>query len=426
MELSATSDNVLTRLSGLSEDEWIRLGKLSKTLNELWKISSGFDLDGDTHDWGDGVSHDLDAMGIFVGREGSLLDEELIDSDKTDGVTTWDVRDSLDLTSHHENSSLDVLDVEVGLASWLVVWSHNSDLLSGGDGTREDTSESVESTLIVGWDHLGDEDHEWTVLVTLGDGLSAWILNWSFVKVSSSVLLGLDWGWELHNDHLKKSLSSVNPLLVDVLEKSLSFEGLLISLEVDIERLKHFPDLIHVSIHNVSAKLDDWLHDELDEASWEGLSFGTGIVGLELLLLWVEVVVTPEFLHELESIELEFGRVGGSELGESEGPSEKSGSESDGTVGWVDLLGLTHIIALVGGDDNVGVLNNSLEVLVHGLSIDLELENTTIDLVDHHNWLNLLSKSLSEDSLSLDTNTFDIIDDDKSSISNTKGSSDLR
>jgi len=112
-------------------------------------------------------------------------------------------------------------------------------------------------------------------------------------------------------------------------------------------------------------------------------------------------------------------------MGEGEGPSEESGTEGDGTGCWVDLLGLTHVFALVSGDDDVGVLNNSLEVLVHGLTIDLELEDSTIDLVDHHDWLDLLSEGLSEDSLGLDADTFDVIDDDEGTISDTEGGGDF-
>jgi len=171
--------------------------------------------------------------------------------------------------------------------------------------------------------------------------------------------------------------------------------------------------------------LDDWSHDELDETSWEGLAIIGGVVGGEDFLSWVEEVISPKLLHELCAVKLELGGVGLGEFGEGEGPSEKSGSESDGSVGWVNLLRLAHIVTLVGGDDDVSVLNNSLEVLVHGLSIDLELEDSTIDFVDHHNWLDLLSEGLSEDSLGLDANTFDVIDDNESSISDTEGSGDF-
>jgi hypothetical protein len=56
----------------------------------------------------------------------------------------------------------------------------------------------------------------------------------------------------------------------------------------------------------------------------------------------------------------------------------------------------------------------------------LEFENTSIDLVDHEDWLNFFSESLSQDSLSLDGNTFDVINNDKCTISDSEGSSDFR
>ena len=113
-------------------------------------------------------------------------------------------------------------------------------------------------------------------------------------------------------------------------------------------------------------------------------------------------------------------------MSKGESPSEEGGTESNSSNGWVNLLGFTHIVALVGRDDNIGVLNNTLEVLVHGFSINLKLKDTTIDLVNHHNWLNFLGKSLSEHSLSLHTHSFNVVNDDKGTVGDTKGSSDLR
>ena len=425
VELTATGNNVLTGLLGGADDERIGLGELTETLDELGEIGSVLDLDGNTHDGGDGVLHDLNAVSSLIVRDGTLLHEELIDTDKTDGVTARNISDGLDLTAHHEDGSLDVLDVEIVTGSWNVVGSHNSDLLSSGDGTTENTTESVESTLIVGWDHLGDEDHEGTVGVTVLDGLTANVLNWTFVELGGSVLLGSLGGGQLEDDHLKKGLSGVDPLLIDALHEILTSLLLLNGGENDLEGLEHLPDNFEVVVHDVTAELDNWAHDELDEGTLEVLARIVSLTSLELLLGWVVEVVTPELLHELCAIELELLGVGASKLGKSEGPSEKSGTESDGTVGWVDLLGLTHIFALVSGDDDVSVLNNTAEVLVHGLTVDLELEDSTIDLVDHHDGLDLLRESLTEDSLSLHTDTFDVIDDDEGTISDTEGSGDL-
>ena len=425
VELTATGNNVLTRLLSGANNKRIRLGEFTETLDKLGEIGSVLDLDGDTHDRRYRVFHDLDAVSIFVIRDGTLLHEVLIDTDETDCVTARNIRDSLDLTSHHKNSSLDVLDVEVISRSWLIVWSHDSDLLTSLDGTTEDTTESIESTLIVGGDHLGDEDHEGTVLVTVLDRLTARIFNGTFVKHSSSVGLSFLGGGELEDDHLNESISSVDPFLENTLEEILHSKFLLFRFEDNVEGLKHLPDGIEVTVHDVSAELDDGSHDELDEASLEGLATNLG-VSSELLGSRVEVVITPEFLHKSSTIELELLGIGGGESGKGEGPTEEGGTESNSTIGGVDLVALTHILELVGGDDDVGVLNNSLEVLVHGLTIDLELEDTSVNLVDHHYGLDLLTESLSEDGLSLHTDTFDVIDDDKGTIGDTKGSSDFR
>jgi len=425
MEFSTSGNNVLTGFFGGDLNEGIGLGELSESFDELGEIGSGLDLDGNTHDGGDGVLHDSDVMGLFTISDSSLLEEVLIDTDEGDGVTTRDIGDGLSLSSHHEDGSLDVLAVEVNLRSGSVVGSHDSDLLAGGSGSSENTSESEESSLIVGGDHLGDEDHEGTGLVTLGDGLTARIFDGSLIKVSGSVSLGLDGGWELQDDHLNEGISGVNPFLEDALEEGFTFVVLLVTLEDNAETDEHLVDDGSLAFHGVSAELDDGLHDELNEASSE-LATLTIIVGSsELLLGGTEVVISPKLLHELLSVELELIGVSSSEHGEGEGPSEEGGTESDGTQGGVNLLSLTHIFSLVGGDDNVSVLNDTLEILVHGLTINLELEDTSINLVNEEDGLNLLGESLSEDGLGLDTDTFDVIDDDEGSVSDTEGGGDF-
>jgi hypothetical protein len=89
------------------------------------------------------------------------------------------------------------------------------------------------------------------------------------------------------------------------------------------------------------------------------------------------------------------------------------------------LLALTHIIGLIGGDDNISVLNDTLELLIHVLTLDLEFEDTSVNLVDEEDWLDLLTESLSEHSLSLYADTLDVIDDDESTIGNSQSGGDL-
>ena len=146
---------------------------------------------------------------------------------------------------------------------------------------------------------------------------------------------------------------------------------------------------------------------------------------LPFLGFGIKEVISPKFFHHLLSGDTEFLGVNLSEFGKGEGPSEKSGSHSGGTDLWVNLLCLAHIIALIGGDDDVNVLDNSLELVVHGLTINLKLEDTSINLVDHEYWLNLFSESLSQHGLGLDGDTLNVIDDDESTIGDSEGSGDF-
>jgi hypothetical protein len=87
---------------------------------------------------------------------------------------------------------------------------------------------------------------------------------------------------------------------------------------------QHLEDGVSVVVHNVSAESDDWLHDELDEASLQGSSIISNILTLPFLALLVIVVVTPEFLHHLVEVYLELFSIDSSESGQGEGPTEQS------------------------------------------------------------------------------------------------------
>jgi len=429
VELTTTGDDVLTTLFGDALDEWIGLGELLQTFNEFWEIGGVLDIDGNSYDWGDGEFHDSDVVGVLGGGDGTLLEDVLIDTNKTDGVTAWNIWDGFDLTSHHNDGSLDVLDVEIVLGSWLVVWTHDSDLLTGGNDTGEDSTEGIESTLVVGGDHLGDEDHEWAVLLAFSDSLTGDVIDWTFIEIGGSVLLGLDWTWELEDDHFKKGLGSVDPLLEDVLHEMLSGKFSLVSLESDLKGGEHLVDFLHLSVHGGSAESDDWLHHELDEGSLELLIVIGFRVVLPLLGFLIEVVITPKLLHHLGLLDTEFSGIDLGEFGDGESPSEKSGTEGASTNDWVNLefleLFVLVVWVLIGGNQDVDILDNSEELLIHGLTINLKFEDTSINLVDHENWDDLLTESLSEDSLGLYGSTFDIVDDDKSTISNSEGSGDF-
>ena len=358
-------------------------------------------------------------------RYRALLHEVLIDTNETDGVTTRDVANGLDLTSHHDNGTLDVLDVEIIPRTWLIVGSHNSDLLACRYGAGEHSAESIESSFIVGRDHLRDEDHEWTIFVAVLDRLTARVIDGAFVEHGSSILLCSLGGWELHDDHLNEGFGGIDPFLEDALEEVLRSLVSLVVFKGDSEGLKHLPDGIEVAIHDVTAELNDWAHDELHKASLDVFAILSLALSLELFGASVEVVVAPELLHESRTIQLELLGVGRGESGQGEGPAEKSGTEGNSTVGGVDLIRLAHVLELVSGNDDIGVLDDTLEVLVHGLAIDLKFQDASVNFVDHHDGLNLLRQGLTEDGLGLYADTLDVIDDDESAISDTESSSNF-
>ena len=102
----------------------------------------------------------------------------------------------------------------------------------------------------------------------------------------------------------------------------------------------------------------------------------------------------------------------------------ETGTEGDGTLLRVHL-DITESLVVVRGDNDVDGLDDTGEVLVQILLGELELEKGTVDLVDDHNRLDALTKSLAEHSLGLNADTFDGVDDDKRTIGDTEGRSDL-
>jgi hypothetical protein len=85
-----------------------------------------------------------------------------------------------------------------------------------------------------------------------------------------------------------------------------SLEGQLVGFHVDTEGFGHSDDFVHLSFHGGLAKLNNWSHDELNEASLELLSIISKRVVLPLLGGCVKVVVTPKFLLHLVLFDTEF------------------------------------------------------------------------------------------------------------------------
>ena len=130
-------------------------------------------------------------------------------------------------------------------------------------------------------------------------------------------------------------------------------------------------------------------------------------------------------MTDLLLVDTELLCVTGSELTEGEGPSVKTGTESDSTLLGVDL-NITESLVVVGRDDDVDGLDGSVEGLVEVLLADLQLEKGSIDLVDDTDGLDSLGQSLTQDGLGLHTDTVNAVDDDEGTIGNSESSSDFR
>lgn len=132
-------------------------------------------------------------MGIGVISNGTGLQDELIDTDQTDSVTARNVGNIFGSSTLHNKSSLEGLFMEIFLLTGLIVRSEDSNLLGGGNSTGEDSTESDESTLISGGNHLRDVHHEGTLGITSSQDDDIVILR-TFVEISGSVLLSLSGG----------------------------------------------------------------------------------------------------------------------------------------------------------------------------------------------------------------------------------------
>ena len=423
VEFSSSGDDVLSGLFEDTLDHRVGLGKTLESFDELWKISWVLGLNGDTHDWGDGELHDTHVVGILEGGDGSSLDEVLIDSDESSDVSGWNILNWLNVTSHHEDGTLDGLLIEILLLSWNVVWSLNTGLHSGGDLSGEDTSESVETSLIGSWHHLGDVHHEWSIWITGLDGNGGLIIVWSLVEHLHSVALSSHWGWQVEGDHLEHSVSGWEPSTHESLHEWFSFEVLLVVGKLDSELLNKSGGLVLLDVHDGVEDHEDWVKNELVESTLAVVGLGVApLLGLE-----VEEAISPEVLHEFVDLNSELVGVHLRELLEGESPSVESRSESDVSDRWINH-DWSHwsVVVSVGGDDDVDVLNNTLEGLEELLSSELKLKKSTVHLVHEKNWLDTLSDGLTKHSFGLDTHSGDAIDDDESSVSDTKSSSYFR
>lgn len=290
VQLTGTGDDVLTRLVGHGQNTRVGLGQTLKTLNELGQILGVLDLDTLLHDRGDGELHDLEVVGGLVGGKGTGLEQELVDTDQTDNVTGRHVVDGLDLATHHEHGTLDGLDEKVLLLAWGVVGALDADLKTGADGTGEDTSEGVETTLVGGRHHLRHVKHERTLGVTVTDGDGSSVIRGTLVQGLDTVPLGGNGRGEVENHHLQQGVGSGQESTHDSLEQLLALLLLVLGGELELKLGEELVDLVPLEVHDGLEDTEDGVQDELVEGTLELLALVLRLGG-PLLGGGVEVVV---------------------------------------------------------------------------------------------------------------------------------------
>lgn len=408
VELTGTSNDDLTRVTHPGLDTRVGLGKTLETLDKLGKVRGVLTLNGDLHDGGDGELHDSHVVGSLGSSKSTALEQELVNTDQTDNVTSRAVLDSLGRSTHHENSSLDRLDNGVILLAGNEVRTLDSDLRAGRNGTREDSTESVESTLVGSRNHLGDVDHQRTLGVTVPNTDGGLVVHGTFVKGLNTVSLSGNGRGEVDTDHLEKRVTSGEELSHNNLEELLALEVPLLGGKLDLELLEELGDLILLEVHDRVEEAEDGVKDEHVEST---LNTSLGRLG-PLLSLGVEVVVTPKLGHELSLVNTELLRVSAGEVSERESPTVETGTEGNCTLLRVDH-GVSECGIGVGGDDNVHGLDGSAERLVKVFLGNLQLEKSSVDLVDDKDGLNSLTQRLTEHSLGLDTDTLNTVNNDE-------------
>lgn len=292
VEFTSTGDNVLTGLVDHGQDTRVRLGQTLKTFDKLGQITSVLDLDGALHDRGDRELHDLQVVGGVGGGEGTRLEQELVNTNKTDDVTGRNILNGLNETTHHQNGTLDGLDEKIFLLARSVVGALDADLETRANSTGVDTTEGVETTLVRGGNHLGDVKHERSLGVTVTDTNAALVIRRTLVQSLGTVLLGSNGRRKVDTDHLQHGISGGKELAHDGLKELLASKLLLVVGELNFDLLEKSRNLVLLVVVNEVEDLVDGVKDEHVESTLNGLAVDFGLSLGPLLGLGVEVVVT--------------------------------------------------------------------------------------------------------------------------------------
>mmetsp|Transcript_2157 Transcript_2157/g.3198 ORF Transcript_2157/g.3198 Transcript_2157/m.3198 type:complete len:286 (+) Transcript_2157:745-1602(+) len=195
VQFSRCRNNVFTRLFGVTQNHRIRLCQTLHTLDKFWKIGRVLWFHSTTHNRRDRELHCLDGTGIIHGTNGTGFQQVLVNTDKSTSVSSWYIRNLLSVTTHHDDSTLDVLNPEFCLLTRDIVRSHDTDLLTSGNRTREHTSKCVETSLITCWNHFRNVHTQWRThtCVTLSDSSGSLVIKRTIIQSVNTVLLCLCW-----------------------------------------------------------------------------------------------------------------------------------------------------------------------------------------------------------------------------------------
>lgn len=224
VEFSASGNDVFTSFFCCDLDQRVGFGEFFQTIDQFREVLGVLGSDGDSDDRGDGVFHRSDVMSINVVGDSSGFQQVLVDTDQSDGVSTRNVGNELDGSTHHQNGSLNGFFVEIVFLSGNIVGSHESDFHTSGDGSGEDSSEGKESGFIGSGHHLGDVHHKGAFGVAVSDGSAANVISGTFIEVGSSIFLGYLGGWEVEDHHFKNDVGGIEPFGHDSLEEVFSGE----------------------------------------------------------------------------------------------------------------------------------------------------------------------------------------------------------
>lgn len=191
------------------------------------------------------------------------------------------------------------------------------------NGTREDTTECVETTLIRGRHHLRDEDDERTVGIAVLERLRGDVVERASVEARETILLRLGGRWQMHDHHLEQRLVRRQPLLHDGLHELLAGLFAIGARERHAERADHLLELVKVVGHAEVDDLADRLEHELRERALERLAIVAGRVVLPLLGGRVVVRLAPQARAQLVGLNAKLLRIDARELVQRKRPAYK-------------------------------------------------------------------------------------------------------